>query len=166
MDTMTPVDELLFGMHSTIEQFGWMLMSVFGDRRHPPWTYTIGLSRRCSHPELVLMGLPTCCAGEVLNQLGTRVEAGDRLDLLPDGETTVEGWPYRVVSVHPKQWGTDLFAAWLNYYGTLGCVPDPAALQVVWADDAGRFPGDPAFDRTLRRRQRRLDRAPRSRRRR
>jgi hypothetical protein len=165
MDTLTPVDELLFGMHSTIEQHGWMLMSVFGDARHPPWTYTIGLSRRCSHPELVVVGLPSCCAGELLNRLGTRVDTGDRLDVLAGGETTVEGSPYRLVPVHPKQWGTDLFAAWLNYFGTIGSVPDAAALQVVWADDAGHFPGHPDFDRSLRRRTRRLDRAPRARKR-
>jgi len=165
MDTLTPVDELLFDMHSTIERHGWMVMSVFGDARHPPWTYTIGLSRRCSHPELVVVGLPSCCGSELLNRLGTRVDAGDRVDRLPGGATTVEGAPYRLVPVHPKQWGTDLFAAWLNYYGTVGSVPDAAALQVVWADDAGRFPGDPEFDRSLRRRTRRLDRAPRARRR-
>lgn len=163
MDTMTPVDEMLFGWHSTIEQHGWMIMSVFGDSSRPTWSYTIGLSRRCSHPELVVVGLPGCCAGEILNRLGTRVDEGERLDALPGGQTSIEGEPYRLVPVHPKHWGTDLFAVWLRYYDAIGCVPDPRALQVHWADGAGRFPGHPDFDRSLRRRTRRLDRAPRAR---
>jgi len=162
MDTMTPVDEMLFGWHSLIERCGWMVMYVFGDPNHPPWGYTIGLSRRYSHPELVVVGLPDCCAGEVLDGLVKRIDDGERLDQLPGGETTVLDWRLRLVRVHPKRWATDLFAAWLNYYGAMGSVPDMAALQVHWADEAGHFPGHPNFDRSLRRRTRRLDRAPRA----
>ncbi|MGH9030884.1 MAG: DUF4262 domain-containing protein [Acidimicrobiia bacterium] len=163
MDTVTPVDELLFGLHATIERCGWMVMYVLGERRRPPWAYTIGLSHRCRHPELVVLGLDDRSSAGVLNRLATRVDAGERLDALPGGETVVDGSPCRIVPVHAEHWETDLFAAWVNYYGALGAIPDPAALQVVWADEAGRFPGDHDFDPSLRRHQRHLDRAPRAR---
>ena len=37
--------------------FGWVVMGVEGDRIHPPWAYTLGLTSY-DRPELVVTGLP------------------------------------------------------------------------------------------------------------
>lgn len=161
MDVITPVDELFFGLHATIERCGWAVISVFGERGRPPWAYTMGLEARYDHPELVVVGLDDRSASAILNRLAVRVSDGEQLNLLPRARTTVGGQPLLLRPVHDAHWETDRFATWLAYYDALGETPARWAFQVFWADDAGHFPGDPCFDPSLRRYTRRLDRRPR-----
>ncbi len=139
------LDELRFWIHGTIERHGWAIVAVGSPYdRDPPWAYTVGLSARYDHPEFVITGTLGC--GALFNQLGAAVRAGERF--LPGcSEVDVLGIRARIGSVHPDEWLSGRFAAWVDYYGALGPPhPEPSAVQVIWPDEQGRFPGEAGFD--------------------
>jgi hypothetical protein len=165
-DDFSWLDRLLFAMDARIDRSGWTGMYVLPDRRVPGWGYTIGLSEHADHPELVVVGLDDRSAEELFEPLTARVHDGERFDALPEGRFEIRGHPFRAVAVHPDHWWTDRFNMWLHYYGARGDVaPKMHALQILWPDANDRLPGDPEFDPRLRRRQTRLERAPRRQRR-
>ena len=164
MSEFTEIDELLFDFHGRIERHGWMVMQVMGggDRRGAPWAYTIGLADRYGHPELTVVGLDHDSSEFHLQEAATRVARGEDLAAAPVVE--FDRVRMKVRPVHWQHWTTDRFAMWVNYYGALGRHPDPRAVQLVWPDDRGRYPGQKGFDPMFRGLQPRLDRAPRARR--
>lgn len=114
-------------LQATIERVGWALMGV-EDGRSVGWTYTIGLVDRFDHPELVVVGMGSA-AGHLLNELGLRVEAGERLDVSSVPE--VGGHLFSIGSVDPAQFSHGAFAVWTSYYRRhIGEYVPPVALQV------------------------------------
>jgi Domain of unknown function (DUF4262) len=154
------LDRLMFNMHLRIDRLGWTPMYVLEEGNTPGRGYTIGLSERHEHPELVIVGLDDETVVTLLAELATRVTCGERLDERTDRLVEVDGRRLRLAPVHPGHWRTDRFNMWLNYYGALRITPPRLAMQAQWPDRAGRYPGDPGFDRRLRRTQPRLYRPP------
>jgi hypothetical protein len=115
-----------------IERYGWMLQGVEADGRFGPWAYTVGLTR-CGRPELVVTGCSLERAGQILNSYGAHLHhapvprPGERLELYPDVLAEVVEVP--VPFAHLK--------LAVELYG-----PEVRALQLVTADDAGRWPWD------------------------
>ena len=113
-----------------IEDTGWAIQSVTGDRLYARLAYTVGLTD-FDLPELVVTGLRPDRACALLNAVAEHsLHAqppcpGDRVQL--------DGGPlFEVVRLdHPD---AHLFTA-VALRG-----PDIAALQLVWADDRGRWP--------------------------
>lgn len=136
-DTLDFIDEW-------VERLGWALMHVGGDV--VSWTYTVGLLAGYDHPELIIMGLIPRAAAGFLNAIGEEIAAGRRF--YPDGEIhEFNGVPVRFGRVDPEHWETARFAMWETYYDDRGGRPPvPLAIQVLWDDDDGHFPGDPAYD--------------------
>src|SRR3954447_9926996 len=91
--------ELLLGQLRKVKQYGFTMIAVTGER---PWTYTIGLAQTLGHPELVVTGLPDCCASTVMNRLVDRIREGERFGA-ESPDTELEGWTVRFRSVHPGQ---------------------------------------------------------------
>src|SRR3546814_15805827 len=90
-------DEMLAGLHGVVQRFGW---AVQGVEASTPWTYTIGLTERFGHPELVLAGIDISLAMNILNALADRVAGGEQLR--PGGpNVTVGETELRLGSVHP-----------------------------------------------------------------
>jgi hypothetical protein len=130
-DGATP-DEFLFDLHGKIERYGWTCVAVEAGHDNPSWAYTIGLSDRFDHPELVMVGLPPPDAYWVLGQVarhvrdGAGVEVGERI-LVPRA-----GIDVLVGDVDPDQWELGTFNQWLNYYGALGPpYPEQRAVQLI-----------------------------------
>jgi hypothetical protein len=113
---------------------GWAVQFVEDERR--PFAYTIGLHQRAL-PELLVTGLAPKQSLWLLNTfakralVGRRPTAGDQVSL-PAG-TRLE-----LVDVeHPDAH----MGIAIAIEGT-----DIAAVQLVWADDRGRWPWAPGFD--------------------
>lgn len=117
-----------------IAEHGWMVQGVFpraGDEG-TPFSYTVGLTA-AGLPELVISGLPAELAGELLNtaahqSLTTEFTAGQVL-------TDAASVPLRVVEAP----AAEVNVAHRLYPGSV------RALQLVWPDAAGVFPGDPGW---------------------
>ncbi len=149
-------DEYDLIVEANIKRVGWHLTAVEATSRSPGWVYSIGLLESFDHPELVVMG--SCCmecGGAQLNDLARLIEAGSRFapgTAACDGHA---GGPARFGSVHAAQWESDRFATWVNYYGPRGLPVQPAAVQVISRDVAGRWQDETPEWRNLR-----LDRLP------
>lgn len=138
--------EVVDSFRSDITEVGYTVAAVTGDRTGCDWAYSVGLHHTHRHPELIMVGLDAPLAGAVIQALGDKVCAG--VDLRGSGDVMVGPMALRFRQVD------DLFCSqgdWFNLgrevVSTWG-ERWPATLQVVWADDSGRFPeetGDPAW---------------------
>jgi hypothetical protein len=121
-------EQVMADLADTVETYGWAVRAVYGEGARPPWAYTVGLHAQ-DLPELVVTGLPAEEAVSLLNDGAERL-----LDGLPAAPF---GTGYELVElphpdVHLLQ-ATALFG------------PAFRAVQLVWADERGRWPWDPGF---------------------
>jgi hypothetical protein len=126
-------EEVLALQKEHIEQFGWSIVVVEGNRTQAPFAYTIGLTRFHGHPELLVTGLDQSSTGSILNQLGSEVKSGRRFSAgyLVERE---DGRLLQFLRVtNPRR----LLHAQDMYAGPAGLVP---ALQVVYSTPEGRWP--------------------------
>jgi hypothetical protein len=131
-----PEETYLRLVRSIIDEYGWFVQAVGGDRLHPPFAYTVGLTDY-GRPELLVNGLPRQRAGSLLNHVAHSI-------LFHSG-------PLEAGQVLPKNYGpalevvdlpeptAHLFTA-VNLYG-----PAIRAQQLVYADDRGHWPWDVGF---------------------
>lgn len=114
---------------------GWAVQGVQGDRLYPPYSYTLGLTE-CGLPELVVTGLALPRAGALLNRVAEHVvhagppAPGDRVPL-------VGGPLLEIVELAQPDAHLDTAVALFG--------PQLRALQLVWADDRGRWPWERGF---------------------
>jgi hypothetical protein len=132
-------EEYLDDLRASIATHGWVVQGVEDDRL--PFAYTIGLHDR-GLPELLVTGLSQESAARVLNDVAVAA-VGGRV-FTPGAHIAVGDGPLlEIVEVnHPD--------AHLNFAVALGG-PDIRALQLVWADDRGRWPWGAGWGQGLRR---------------
>jgi len=113
---------------------GWAVIAVEDERGRHVHTYTAGLTRYHGHPELIVSGADFATAHHVLDTLAGAVRDGRPIgagQVLGPEEVGRECMLVRVDD--PSR----LVLAQALYETGLGPVP---ALQVVWSDEAGRWP--------------------------
>jgi hypothetical protein len=122
-------------MRDLIACYGWAVQGVERDRIHPPWAYTVGLTRG-GRPELVVTGLPLGRATDLLNDVASHVlhAAAPR----PGEQVPLRGGPViEIVAVAEP--AAHLVTA-VEFYG-----PEIRALQLVHADDRGHWPWEVGY---------------------
>ncbi|HSV68192.1 MAG TPA: DUF4262 domain-containing protein [Mycobacteriales bacterium] len=125
-------------LRDLIAEHGWAVQGVIGDHEHPSVSYTVGLTRYHGHPELVVVGLGN--GGGLLNLLGERVKAGERLragQVIQFERATQRVCFVTVENPEPLIYANELYQ-WADG-------PPVPALQVVWADPAGWFPWEEEY---------------------
>lgn len=130
------LDEAQADLNDRKQRFGWALQGVEGAR---PWVYSIGLTERFGHPELVMAGVPINAAMAMVNALGRRIAAGEDLidgDHLCEGEVELE-----VGSIHSVHVANGLVGQWEEHYWRHPEVAPPALtlLQVMPCPVVERF---------------------------
>jgi hypothetical protein len=126
-------------LRATIRTHGWAVQGVEDDRLS--YAYTIGLHDR-GLPELLVTGLSPESATGLLNDAAGAVVGGR--DLAPGAHIAVGAGPLlEIVEV-------DRPDAHMNFAVALGG-PDIRALQLVWADERGRWPWAAAWGHGRRR---------------
>jgi len=131
-----PEETYLGIVRSKIDEFGWFVQAVGGDRHHPPFAYTVGLTDY-GHPELLVNGLPQERARSLLNSVAHNV-LFHRGPFDPGQVIVGTGGPTIEVVDLPEP-TAHLFTA-VNLYG-----PTIRAQQLVYADDRGNWPWDVGF---------------------
>jgi hypothetical protein len=122
-------------MQDLIDQFGWAVVGVEGDRIHPPWAYTLGLTQY-ARPELVITGLPGPRATWLLNTVAPYV-LGAKIPR-PGDDVLIEGCPaMEVVGVAEP---SAHLAVAVEVYGQ-----GIQALQLTYPDERGHWPWHPGF---------------------
>src|SRR5689334_14540377 len=111
-----------------IDEYGWYIQYVIGDRGAPSYAYTVGLTEH-GCPELIATGVTTDEAAALLNTGG---EVAHRCELLHGRRVTVAGRRVEIVELpHPE--AHLLFAG--DVYG-----PALRAVQLVHAGERGIWP--------------------------
>ncbi len=126
-----------------IKRVGWSLISVLSDGKEPGFSYTIGLSKTFSHPEIIVFGVPPeaahgMCSNIVESTLrkDKSVTPGRLYDKIADG--------YRIKFIQVDGAFKDQRMLLLKL-----CYDDPGkvlAFQMVWPDPNNKFPWEAGFD--------------------
>jgi len=69
-------DDYLEHLRSMVSWHGWAIQGVERDGIHPPWAYTVGLTRM-GKPELVVTGMPITRAARLLNEMAEHLTHAD-----------------------------------------------------------------------------------------
>ena len=120
---------------AVIEEFGWMVVAVPEDDQGPGFAYSIGLHGSFNHAEVIVFGLSLDATRGIVNAVGEEIRRGLRFG---DGDRSgeiVEGFPVEFRAVAPE-FHDEYFGQALKVYGETF-----AALQCVWPDRHGTFPG-------------------------
>ena len=133
--TREPDRKLLADVH----EYGLHVVHVSPELNTPGWSFSVGLFRTCSSPEVVVFGLPQSVAHHVVNELGRRAVKAPLEAKQLHGDL-LEGFNCILKPVLPEWYRPFLgYASW--YYQHR---PFPV-LQCVWPDREARFPWDPLF---------------------
>ncbi len=119
---------------SKIEEHGWAVVNVDGDATLPAYSYSVGLYKTFSHPEVIVFRLEPAVRQQIINTIAQAVRGGRRFS---ENETTDQiliGHQCAFRLVAPAAEATYMGAA-LGYYGR-----EVPALHCIWPDQAGRFP--------------------------
>jgi len=118
-----------------IDEFGWAVQGVERQGRHPPWAYTVGLTRY-RRPELVITGMGLARAVGVLNGVAAHLVHGAAPE--PGMQATLADGPLIEVVRVAVPWAHLKLA--VEFYGNrIG------GLQLVHADKRGRWPWDSQY---------------------
>lgn len=139
--TAARMDAYLATVAAQIDEHGWMLQGVFGDKAEDAFTYTVGLTGR-GLPELWLGTLSPQQAGGVLNAAAQRLVDGD-LRLEPGEVDLGFSVPFRL------RGPCDADEAHVGVARQMHPLSVVSVWQVLWPDAAGRWPDEPEYDREL-----------------
>jgi hypothetical protein len=152
-------DELLFEVHSKVEEYGFAIQYVMGTGPDPSWGYTIGLLAH-GHPEVIVIGLDPGSTSGGLHALYDEVADGIFRPVGRDADQALDGLAMRLLPVPDEHWdfAGDRLCVAVEYYAALGWDRSTLrALQLVWATPSGHFPWDAECSDRFRRLQPLLD---------
>ncbi|MBL9076162.1 MAG: DUF4262 domain-containing protein [Planctomycetes bacterium] len=105
----------------------------------PPHVASVGLWESFGQPEVVVFGLPTEVAAELLESIADEADEGHTFLDGTRHEGLLRDYPVRFVAVPKAHYAACFGAACWAYEGC-----DFPAVQLVWPDKQGRWPWDPA----------------------
>lgn len=130
-------DDYLDLVRRTIAEYGWFIQGVERDRRRPAFAYTVGLTEHLM-PELLVTGLSMRRAANLLNDVAHHLVCHGGDDLEPGMSWTQRGGPSLEVVQVAEPTVHALTA--IQAYGV-----EVSAVQLVYADDRGRWPWEVGF---------------------
>jgi hypothetical protein len=118
-----------------IAQHGWAVMRIAEEEDSPPFAYSIGLFRSFRHPEIIVLGLPSDTAHQLINDIGDAIRSGLALSAGQTSDAFLKGYSCTFRRVPPHQYPAYLGRG-LRFYDH-----DPfPVLQLVYPDKLGRWP--------------------------
>jgi uncharacterized protein DUF4262 len=139
--TEVQIEAFLDQCRATIAEHGWMVQGVFPTAESVArgetltFAYTAGLTAR-GLPEMILVGLPLDGAADLLNDAAKIAVERGAVEFDADVDGIIAGFPVRFTAAT-----TAPLSVARSLYGSR-----VRAVQMLWPDDQGRFPGDPAYD--------------------
>ena len=130
---------------SDIAVHGTHVLNVYGGDDWPDFAYTVGLMENFGHPELIILGIPGDRAHLILNCARDVVRNGARFSAGSTSDDVLEGFSVTFRAVPPAQRSAHFgWAEW--FYDERPY----SALQLVYPDQAGRWPWDPESSNAFR----------------
>lgn len=140
-DINVSIEHLRERIRTTIRDHGWALQVVpAGANYKVPFVYTVGLVERGCTSELMVAGMPSITAIEVLNQIAANmVNHGQTIP--PDSWPLADGYTLKAATFVPRVAGQFHAGVARFYYGQ-----DVVVTQYIWPDPEHRYPGDEGWD--------------------
>lgn len=129
-------------INETVKRHGWVVELIREEGDLPAFAYTIGLHRTFGGPELIVLGLRTEVMHRILNNCGERMRAGEKLPVGTPFAGIVDGYDVLLRPVTSLESYREYMGYGLWFYEG----PNFPLLQLVWPDQAGRFPGEEGAD--------------------
>lgn len=132
------MNPLVAKARADIERVGWSAVGVGAGPDSETFTYTAGLTAQ-GHHELIIVGLDPYVAHGILAAAVQELQAGVRFS---DGALVtgvLVDYTAKLVAC-----GNEHLTMARSIYGS-----EVMALQIVWPDTDGRYPGDPGYDAVL-----------------
>jgi len=129
-----------------IERDGVSIIGVFASEEEgtPTFAYSIGLSVTCSHPEIIIFGLPLETSGVLLNMVKDIIEQKGKINV---------DTPYTEIANMPTIFKKASRECVKDYMVQLHQINDNyedlPALQMCWPDREGNFPWEENFDENM-----------------
>lgn len=118
-----------------VSNYGWHCVQILAEDEEPPFSFSVGLFHTYRHPELIVFGLPSSVAHQVLTLSVKAIQRGKPIDLSVPTEELVEGYPCVFISVPESEYQEHVgFCRWF-YEGN-----NFPLYQVVWPSRDGHFP--------------------------
>jgi hypothetical protein len=142
-DHHNPADQTRLGpvqgkIRDDVARQRWSWIWVFDpDRSASPFAYTIGLASSFDHPEVLVAGLPRETSGGILGAVQAMIASGHTY---ADGDVSddiLDGFAVRFRSI-PQ----DLLIGNLVQAAIFHGDRTFDALQLIWPDPDGKFPGE------------------------
>ena len=143
-----PKDEHERKALADVRNHGWHVLKVMEDNEGPAFAYTVGLYHSFGHPELIVVGLPLDVGHSVLNIAGESIRRGNRYLAGTQSDEFLEDRACAFRRMPESQYRHYLGWNLWFYDGA----PFPA-LQMIWADQQGRWPWESAVAPEVRERQ-------------
>ena len=123
---------------SNIAEFGWHCVNIMADGPLCEYSFTVGLYKNYGHPELIIFGLGSDIAHEILTIAANAAKAGAPIDLSQTSDAFIDDYPCCFGEVPKSEYRAHVgYARW--YY--LG---DSFPLyQIIWPSKLGVFPWHP-----------------------
>jgi hypothetical protein len=135
-----------------IATIGWSLIGIDSDNQGPSFVYSIGMMQTLNHPEIIMFGLDTSLMATVINDIGDDIRSGRPFRQPGLYEGILKNFACKIEPVHEKYHPEYLgYAMWhRRHVGHIGTLQ---AVQCLWPDKVGLFPGDPGCDPAIAQRQ-------------
>ena len=121
-----------------IAKFGWHCVNIMAEGNEVEYAFTIGLFHTYQHPELVIFGLSSEIAHQILSIAVQAIRDNAPLDLSAPTEILLEGYTCCFVEVPASHYYDYVgFCRWF-YEGN-----NFPLYQIVWPSRAGQYPWHP-----------------------
>ena len=130
---------------ANIRTHGWQCTSVGAGEGQPCFSYSIGLFQSFGYPELLIIGLPSRFAHEMLTIAANAARPGNPLNVQEPTDALLEGFSCAFVKVPESAYDEYVLSASWYYEGNAFPL-----LQIVWSSKEGRFPWHPRAGKKFR----------------
>lgn len=132
--------------HDDIERFGCSVIHVLAEDELPPFSYSVGIAKMSSSPEVVVVGLKQPIAHFVVNEYNRRVRSGEVFR--PGGQYSGFLGGFDVVF---EKVDLEFYREYFGYDIAFHKGTNFDVLQVVYPDTSGRWPWQPDASEGFRR---------------
>jgi len=121
------------------------IISVIGSDKSPPFSYTVGMERNFSHPEILIFGLDADISKRILNGIKDLVKEGLKIE---EDQRTKGVFPEfdAIFKSLSKPEIDNLLKVAIWYYRSSTF----RAMQCVWPDDKNIFPWEEGYNERFR----------------
>jgi len=134
--------QTLSKIDSDIQGVGLSVVTVSDGTYRQAFAYSIGLTAKYAHPELIISGLPPSVAATLINDCARDLAADRQYTDRTQLDDLLSGSNRCVVRKVTDECKQDLFGFAFAYYGHANF----EAVQIIWPDRAGRLPGEPYYE--------------------